>query len=219
MVKRPITLAAQVHQSHMTGSLHSMPTTNEPIVCGMNYLQQHLQWLLLIILSYSAVYCGNQQRSYHGTTVQIVQPNSLLEIYHGNRMCTTTSILPPATFSEQDQHIVLQSTDTISTSNAVPKRAFEQSPGSSSPHKVGKIGSKRPRTVAVRQLTSSLVKDTTSSTRQLHTQTLTMEDFEESKQEGDEQLLMSHKLFSYVALKYVAHHCQDFNCTLSDMIV
>ena len=125
-------------------------------------------------------------------------------------MCTTTSILPPATFSEQNQHIVLQSTDTTSTSNAVPKCAFEQSP-SSSPHKVGKIGPKRPPcTVAVRQLTSSLVKNTTSCTRQLHIQTLTMEDF-------DEQLLMNHKLFSYVALKYVAHHCQDFNCTLSDM--
>ena len=117
-----------------------------------------------MLQSYSAVYCGNQQCSYHGTTVQIVQPSSLLEIYHGNRMCTTTSILPPATFSEQDQHIVLQSTDTTSTSNAVPKRAFEQLPGSL-PHKVGKIGPKRPHTVAVRQLTSSLLKDTISSTR------------------------------------------------------
>ena len=43
-----------------------------------------------------------------------------------------------------------------------------------------------------------------------------MEHFEESKQD-DEQLLMSYKLFSYVAFKYVAHHCQDFNCTLSVM--
>ena len=167
-----------------------------------------------MLQSYAAVYCGNQQCSYHGTTIQIVQPSSLLEC--GNRICTTASILPPAEFSEQNQNVVPQSTDLTGTSNAVPKHTFEQSPGSS-PHKVGKIGPKRPRTVAVRHLTSSLVKDTTSSTRQLHYQTLTMEDFEESKEEDAEQLLMSHKLFSYVALKYVAHRCQDFNCTLSDM--
>ena len=36
--------------------------------------------------SYSAVYCGNQQRSYHETTVQIVQPSSLLEIHQNDRI-------------------------------------------------------------------------------------------------------------------------------------
>ena len=45
-----------------------------------------------------------------------------------------------------------------------------------------------------------------------------MEDFDvNEEEEDDEQLLMSCKLFSYVTLKYVAHRCQDFICTLSDM--
>ena len=30
-------------------------------------------------------------------------------------------------------------------------------------------------------------------------------------------MLISHKLFSYIALKYVTQRCQDFDYTLSDL--
>ena len=71
----------------------------------------------------------------------------MLEVYHNKKMFTTVTILLPNTFSEPDQHVVPQSTDSAGTCIAVSKCAFEQSSGSS-PHKVGP---KRPCTVAARR--------------------------------------------------------------------
>ena len=45
-----------------------------------------------MLKSYSAGYCGNQHHSYHGTTVQIMQPNSDCQILHYNEEPIPTSI-------------------------------------------------------------------------------------------------------------------------------
>ena len=76
--------------------------------------------------------------------------SSMLEVYH-NKKCVR--LLPSF---HQNQINMLHHKPQIPY--AVSKYAFKKSPGSS-PHNVGP---KIPRTVAVRQLTSSLVKDTTS---------------------------------------------------------
>ena len=119
-----------------------------------------------MLQSHSAVYCGNQQRSYHGTTVQVVQPNSLLEAYRDDRMCT--SIVPSGTITEL-------STDQFSDPPGTSKPNLEQHN-----HTVHLTTlPKRPRTIAVKSLTSSVNKDTNqtnSNAIQPNSHTLTMSD-------------------------------------------
>ena len=82
--------------------------------------------------SHAAVYCGNQSRSYHGTTIQIVQP------------------VPSQTIGPRTLNLSFSETNHDSTSIrnplAVAKRILSHSP-SQSPHKHGKYGPKRKRTL------------------------------------------------------------------------
>ena len=115
-----------------------------------------------MLQSYSAVYCGDQQRSYHGTTVQLVQPNCNLVL----RNIDTIATLPSTVSSEittthvhnvhhEQTHDQLGSpsddntnlsaenfqTET-SNSRAVQVQRMHQFSPDSSPHKLGKVGPK-----------------------------------------------------------------------------
>ena len=148
-----------------------------------------------MLQSYSAVYCGNQHRSYHGTTVQIVQPSS------NNNICQQASTSVPDVSPDLLHGASINSPDIQFHSSDISDKTGPKP--------------KRQRTVEVRNLTSSLTSADASSN--LYPMLLTMADFEESKEEADEQLLLSRELFSYILLKYTTHHDQDFHCTLSEM--
>jgi len=45
-----------------------------------------------VLQSHAAVYCGDQQRSYHGTTMQVVQPNPSIHIPN----VVQIGLLPPS---------------------------------------------------------------------------------------------------------------------------
>jgi hypothetical protein len=84
--------------------------------------------------SHAAVYCGKQQRSYHGTTIQLVQPVPSL----------TISSFPDEALPQDNDIPILQEIND----NTLSKWHRSGSP-SNSPHKLGKSGPKRKRTLTV----------------------------------------------------------------------
>ena len=183
-----------------------------------------------MLQSHAAVYCGDQQRSYHGTTVQLVQPSPSITIHHNSEAvaCTPTTIVTSPNNTQQlDNFTVpvheadneasnhLHFTSPPAHHHTISKRVLQYSPDRS-PHKVGKTGPKRKRTVAVKNLTSAL-KGATTNTTYMYNQSLTMADFEESNDEQKEHQTLDSKLFSYILLKYTNHHHQDLNHVISEM--
>ena len=163
-----------------------------------------------MLQSYAAVYCGDQQCSYHGTTVKLVQPSPGIVIHHNSASeeCTSSIIVPTINDAQQSDIFTVPIQDTGNEApnqsqftsppahhHAVSKRALQCSPDRS-PHKVEKTGPKRKRTVAVKKLISTL-KDTTTSTTHMHeyAQSLTMADFEESDDEHTEYQTLKSKPF------------------------
>ncbi len=98
-----------------------------------------------MLQSHAAVYCGDQKRSYHGTTIQLVQPFP----HH-----TFTSIVSPVNNTMSAHELNVSSPinihDDPGTITSQCKRTALQA-GASSPHKLGKVGPKRPRTVSIKK--------------------------------------------------------------------
>ncbi len=127
-----------------------------------------------MLQSFAAVYCGDQHRSYHGTTVQLTQPNPAIHLKE------------------------------IPCANKVAKRILELSPGTS-PHKLGKIGPKRPRTLTPRNLAKQ-IKMATPISLQDHSQpsqtTKSIADFKENEYETRERKRLERKMLAYNFLKH-----------------
>ena len=98
-----------------------------------------------ILQSYATVYCGNQSCSYHGTTIQLIKPDA--------------TITYPAVNSSQETQVTSIITDKVLLNNntseqqpSLPRHRRSTSPGNS-PHKLGKTGPKRMRTITTKDLT------------------------------------------------------------------
>ena len=130
----------------------------------------------------SYVYCGDQSRSYPGTTIQLVQPSPAI-VYSP---APAAHAVDPRTMSQK----------------VIPSHRRSTSPGSS-PHKLGKVGRKRQRTVCVRNLLKNTCGGTSESenTQPVSTFThtsLTLANFLESQAELREQKIYKARILTYV---------------------
>ena len=99
-------------------------------------------------------------------------------------------------------------TGTPSPRSVLKQRRRSRLSPATSPHKLGKIGPKRRRTVAVRKL-SSQFKETSEQHTLLPSQTsLTSDCFCETSSEIEEKDTLQFKLFSYILQKHIVHHCE-----------
>ena len=87
-----------------------------------------------MLQSYATVYCGDQSRSYHGTTIQLVQPSPAIVYCPVPAPC----VVYPGTMSQASEP-ELETREAISST---PSDRRSTSPGNS-PHKLGKVGPKR----------------------------------------------------------------------------
>ena len=154
-------------------------------VDNIDFLQRH-----------AAVYHGALSRSYHGTTAQIVQPIPLF------RRCVQQAVASDS--------IAACSTQTALSSNSVivsSKRQASSSPANS-PHKLGKFGPKRPRTVEV--VRTRLFNS--SNTHQMlvdDRHSLKLENFFENRDETASREHVSAQVFAYFIQKSILNDSNE----------
>ena len=100
-----------------------------------------------VLKSYSAVYCGGQNRSYHKTIIQLVQPDSSI-LYPNQPFISTQERANMVTELAGGAAAMPLPLDNILT------RRRSSSP-ENFPHKLGKQCPKRMRTLAARNLTKT----------------------------------------------------------------
>ena len=151
-----------------------------------------------MLQSNAAVFCGDQTRSYYGTTIQVVQPNPALTVACTHQHVTAEE-MPIATAPPQACQLPLGITNT-------DKRVHSNSPASS-PHSLGKDGPKRKRTLSPHtfKLSEKIkpIQDT------LPINALSWNDFIESDEEQHERVSFECNMFVYNTLKHACIKCNN----------
>ena len=141
-----------------------------------------------MLQSNAAVFCGDQTRSYHGTTIQVVQPNPALTV-----ACTHQHVTADiATAPPQACQLPLGITNT-------DKRVHSNSPASS-PHSLGKEGPKRKRTLSPHTFKSSEKIKPILDALPRYINALSWNDFIESDEEQHERVSFECNMFAYNTL-------------------
>lgn len=180
---RFVTLVAEKQQKASVWSELTPDVFTIVSVDNIDFLQRH-----------ATVYHGALSRSYHGTTIQIVQP------------VPTLKLMPNATHECEQSCSTLSSIALADISNCTTvtssKRQASGSPASS-PHKNGKFGPKRRRTVQLppTKLFSATYQAISNPLEQRHTM-LTVDNFIETTDESQSRLHISLQVFAYFLQKH-----------------
>ena len=161
-----------------------------------------------MLQSYSAVYCGDQQRSYHGTTLQLVQPGVSLSPstelqYEPETAATATDTeVEMTTPPLQSPHSNMRESIQAFAANQLNQQ--QMSPESSS-HREGMHGPKRQMTVTVNSLVPTATRRANLDTLPSPQLTLTFESFLENSDQATERIVLQNKLLSLMLYKSIAY--------------
>ena len=141
-----------------------------------------------LLQSHAAVYSGDQSRSYHGTTIQVVQPVPSVKLTATpSAICT-----PKITTCVSPCQSLIQAT----------KRLCSSSP-SNSPHQQGKSGPKRRRrTIVISPIKpANTIRQEETTPNQFHKQ-LKIERFFELKSKIESKTRLHKEVFAYFLQKF-----------------